>query len=196
MDLARGTLTVRAAKTDAGIRAVNILPVLHDELGDYRARIDPPDDALVFGTATGRRQGATNIRRRVLAKAIKHANTTLVKDGDEPLPDNLTPHSLRRTYASILFALGESPPYVMAQMGHTTANLTLAIYARQMDRRDGEPERLKVLVEGRLLPNGGASHRLASDGRLVQPAAQVEGDSARHASILRRNGCANQQPPL
>ena len=37
----------------------------------------------------------------------------------------------------------------MAQMGHTTANLTLAIYARQMDRRDGELERLKALVVGR-----------------------------------------------
>jgi hypothetical protein len=36
----------------------------------------------------------------------------------------------------------------MAQMGHTTAELTLAIYARQMNRRDGEPERLKALVEG------------------------------------------------
>jgi hypothetical protein len=36
-----------------------------------------------------------------------------------------------------------------AQMGHTTAGLTLAIYARQMNRRDGEPERLKALVEGR-----------------------------------------------
>ncbi len=37
----------------------------------------------------------------------------------------------------------------MGQMGHTLANLTLAVYAREMDRRDGEPERLKALVEGR-----------------------------------------------
>jgi hypothetical protein len=50
--------------------------------------------------------------------------------------------------ALLLFAIGETPPYVMAQMGHTTANLTLAIYARQMDRRDGEPERLRALVNG------------------------------------------------
>ncbi len=35
----------------------------------------------------------------------------------------------------------------MARMGHTTPNLTLAIYGRQMDRRDGEPERLASLVE-------------------------------------------------
>ncbi len=74
VDLARGTITVRAAKTDAGVRVVNILPVLSDELGDYRARTDPSASALVFGAATGGRQGATNVRRRVLAKAVEHAN--------------------------------------------------------------------------------------------------------------------------
>ena len=36
----------------------------------------------------------------------------------------------------------------MSQMGHTTPSLTLSIYAREMDRRDGEPERLKALVNG------------------------------------------------
>ena len=149
VDLARSTITVKAAKTDAGVRTVNLLPILRDELGDYRARLDPASDALVFCTTTGRRLGATNIRRRVLDKAVAHANVKLAADGFEPLPDGLTPHSLRRTFASLLYALGETPPYVMAQMGHTTANVTLAIYARQMDRRDGEPERLKALVEGR-----------------------------------------------
>jgi integrase len=148
VDLARGTITVRAAKTDAGVRCVNILPVLRDELGAYRARLDVQPDALVFGTAVGTQQTTTNVRRRVLAKAVEKASKQLVKDEVEPLPERLTPHSLRRTFASLLFALGEAPPYVMAQMGHTTPNLTLAIYARCMDRRDGEPERLKALVEG------------------------------------------------
>jgi integrase len=149
VDLARGTINVRDAKTDAGVRTVNILPVLRDELGAYRARVDAPADALVFGTAIDTRQTTTNIRRRVLAKAVERANKQLVKNKVEPLPEGLTPHSLRRTFASLLFAIGEAPPYVMAQMGHTTPNLTLAIYARCMDRRDGEPERLKALVEGR-----------------------------------------------
>jgi len=36
----------------------------------------------------------------------------------------------------------------MAQMGHTSPNLALAVYAQRMDRRDGEPERLKALVKG------------------------------------------------
>jgi hypothetical protein len=38
--------------------------------------------------------------------------------------------------------------YVMAQMGHETTDLALQIYAQEMDRRDGEPDRLQALVEG------------------------------------------------
>jgi integrase len=148
VDLARGTITVRLAKTDAGIRVVNLLPVLRDELLEYRARIDPPSASLVFGTANDRRQGASNVRRRLLARAVAIADAALVDAGEQPLPASLTPHSLRRTFASLLFALGEAPPYVMTQMGHRTAALTLAIYAREMSRRDGEPERLKALVNG------------------------------------------------
>lgn len=148
VDLARGTLIVESGKTATSARTVNLLAVLHDELSDYRARLEPEPGAFVFTTRTGRRQGASNVRRRVLDKAVTIANDALKKDGHEALPSGLTPHSLRRTFASLLFAVGEPPPYVMAQMGHTTANLTLSLYARHMDRRDGEPERLEALVDG------------------------------------------------
>ena len=160
IDLARSTIMVRAAKTDAGVRTVNILPTLQDELGAYRARLDPAPGAPVFATSTGRALGKTNIRRRILGAAVAAANEQLDAAGAEPLPNGLTPHSLRRTFASVLFALGEAPPYVMAQMGHATPNLTLAIYARQMDRRDGEPDRLKTLIEGGVL--GGKRREAAS----------------------------------
>jgi integrase len=67
VNLARGTITVRVSKSDAGIRAVYMLDVLRDELSDYRARIQPEADTLVFGTTRGAKQGATNVRRRILA---------------------------------------------------------------------------------------------------------------------------------
>ena len=143
--------TVRAAKTDAGVRAVNIVAVLHDELASYRARLDPAPTALVFATGAGTKQSQTNVRRRALARAVALANEQLAA-GAESLPERLTPHSLRRTFASLLFAIGETPPYVMSQLGHATPGFTLAVYARAMDRRDGEPERLKALVEGRACP--------------------------------------------
>jgi integrase len=150
VDLTRTTMLIRAAKTEAGMRGINILPILCSELANYRAHGNVSKDALVFPTGSGRQHGASNVRRRVLAKSVERANEALTNVGGEPLPDGLTPHSLRRTFASILFAVGEAPPYVMAQMGHTSANLTLSVYARQMDRRDGEPERLRALVETRL----------------------------------------------
>lgn len=118
---------------------VNLLPALHDELGDYRARLDPDPSGLVFGTTTGKRHSESNVRQRILAPAIEHANEQLAEDGREPLPVGLTPHSLRRTFASLLFAIGETPPYVMAQMGHTTATLTLGLYARAMSAATVSP---------------------------------------------------------
>jgi integrase len=178
VDLARQTITVRAAKTDAGVRVVNVLPVLYDELADYRARVDPRADALVFGTSTGARQGATNVRRRILAAAVELANEQLAKTEAESLPSGLTPHSLRRTFASLLFALHETPPYVMAQMGHTTASLTLTLYARHMDRRDGEPERLLALVNGedwsqlRLRPAVAGGHPIGTRERAIENAGR------------------------
>jgi len=75
--------------------------------------------------------------------------TTGLDRGPGALDPRLHLHDLRRTFTSILFAIGETPPYVMALGGTHPPNLTLAIYAREMSRRDGEPECLKALVEGR-----------------------------------------------
>ena len=88
------------------------------------------------------------MRRCVLGKAVERANSQLALRDEGPLPEGPTPHSLRRTFASLLYARGEAPPFVMAQMGHTSPGLALAIYAREMDRRDGEPERLRALLDG------------------------------------------------
>jgi integrase len=149
VDLPRGVINVPGTKTAAAERTVALLPALRDELLAHAAtRADRASDVLVFGTSTGAKQSPTNVRRRVLAKAVESANGRLAELDREPLPQGLTPHSLRRTFASVLYALGEAPPYVMAQMGHTSPNLALAIYARVMDRRDGEPERLRALVNG------------------------------------------------
>ena len=146
VDLNRGTIRVRQAKTDAGVRIVHMLPVLRRELAGYRDRLEPSPNRRVFATSSGGTIGATNVRIRMLARAVERTNATLAAKGQEPLPEGLTPHSLRRTFASLLFALGEPPTYVMSQMGHTTPGLTLALYAREMNRRDGERHRLRALV--------------------------------------------------
>ena len=170
VDLARGIVHVPGTKTAAAERAVNLLPLLRDELAAHAAaRDDRPPNAFVFATGTGGKQSATNIRRRVLATAVERANARLAASGTGRLPEGLTPHSLRRTFASLLYALGEAPPFVMAQMGHTSPNLALAIYAKEMDRRDGERERLRALVEGTDWATTGTEAVRSSDEGFTSP---------------------------
>jgi integrase len=172
VDRARGTITVRAAKTAAGERVIDLLPVLREQLTEYRAALgDVAPSTLVFGSGTGAVQQPSNVRRRILAPAVARANERLDRDGIERLPERLTPHSLRRTFASILVAIGEDPEYVMTATGHTDPGLTLRIYAHQMRRRDGERERLKALVDGAELAPVGT--RALSTAHATVEAARV-----------------------
>lgn len=149
VDLASGRLRVGEAKTDAGVREVELLPALRDELAEHKGRVgDARPEALVFPTSKGGRQTATNVRKRVLGKAVEKADERLAKEDASPLPERLTPHSLRRTFASLLFALGRTAPEVMDQLGHTDPKLALRIYARALRRDVGEDLRLRALVNG------------------------------------------------
>jgi len=152
VDLVGGAIYIREAKTTAGVRAINLLPILRHELHLFRRTQDLPAGPL-FATRTGRPIDASNVRQRVLAAAVDRADLALRQKGLPPLPAGLTPHSMRRTFASLLFALGESPPYVMSQMGHTTAAFTLALYARAIYSRDGERAKLAALVNCRGMTN-------------------------------------------
>lgn len=62
------------------------------------------------------------------------------------MPERLTPHKLRHTFASLLVALGVDPGAVMDQLGHTDPTFTLRVYRHGM-RRDPESRvRLAELV--------------------------------------------------
>ena len=47
----------------------------------------------------------------------------------------MTPHSLRRTYASLRGALRDDPVYIAEQLGHTDPRFTLAVYTKAVKRR-------------------------------------------------------------
>jgi integrase len=108
----------------------------------------PLSDPRVFGTARGRRQSESNIRERILAPAIERADAILAERDQARLPGGITSNSLRRTFASVLYALGADPPTVMAEMGHTDPGLALRLYAQAMRRDEGTRHQLRALVEG------------------------------------------------
>ena len=148
MDLAAGWLNVVDAKTPAGRRRVKIRGALLAELQIVRVQPSSDPNGFVFATRTGRRASRENIRSRVLLAAVERANASLAKQQLPPLPEKLTPHSLRRTFASILYALGEDPGVVMDEMGHADPALALRVYRQAMRRGDDEKDRLREIVEG------------------------------------------------
>lgn len=140
-------LRVAAAKTDAGVREVDLTPALQELLADYRSHspYTQPGD-LVFPTSAGKRDNPSNVRNRFLDAAAKLANADLRATGREPMPD-VTPHSLRRTFISLLLAAGADVPYVMAQAGHTDPKMTLGLYAKVIASRTDHGAALDGIVK-------------------------------------------------
>ena len=157
VNLAAGRIAVGRSKTDAGVREVELLPALRGELSAHRAA-HPVADATepVFATASGRPRTKDNVRQRVIVPVLARADELLAARDQRPLPDGVTAHKLRHTFASLLLACGEDPVYAMAQLGHTDPAFTLRIYAHAMRRGAGERERLRRLADPAGHAAGGA----------------------------------------
>lgn len=138
--LATGTLIVRESKTAAGEGREVDLPVgLREELATWRARsprTGSADPAFVSRARDGEhnRQTPRNVQAR-LRTAVKAANVALAEDDIEPI-GAVTPHSLRRTYASLRAALRDDPVYIAEQLGHRDARFTFRVYQRAAKRRE------------------------------------------------------------
>ena len=80
------------------------------------------------------RQTPRNVQAR-LTTAVKAANVELVELGIEPI-GKVSPHSLRRTYASLRAALRDDPVFIAEQPGHRDARFTFSTYQRAVKRRE------------------------------------------------------------
>jgi integrase len=137
VNLATGVLRVGEAKTAAGTyREVDLPGGLIEALSEWKAlrRVAGPDDPVLV-TRTSSRQTVTNVDHR-LKTAIKAANKRLAELGIEPIGDRVSPHSLRRTYASVRAAAGDHPVYIAEQLGHEDPGFTFRVYQRAVKRRD------------------------------------------------------------
>ena len=72
----------------------------------------------------------------MVAPALTRANELRQRRELPPIDTHVTPHTLRRTYISIMLSAGADVPYVQAQVGHKDPKLTLRIYALMLQRRD------------------------------------------------------------
>jgi integrase len=123
LDLHAGLIKV-GSKTEAGMdRTVDLSWTLASELRAWVASRDLPAEGPLFPTRTGKRHSASNVRR-LLRKCAERAGVT-------PVP---TPHSCRRTFATLCFFAGRDPRQVMAWLGHSDPRMTLAVYAQTLSR--------------------------------------------------------------
>lgn len=130
LDLREGLLNVTASKTAAGIRQVVLEPELVQLLHEHKdtAEWTEPDDFVFAGRIREKPRERNTVRTRILYGAIKKANEQLVAEDRPPLPEGITFHSLRRTYAALRAELGEHPAITAAQMGHRDPRMTLRVY--------------------------------------------------------------------
>jgi integrase len=191
VNLATGTLRVGKAKTDAGsYREVDLPGGLVDELAEWKMRSaadlarwkmrNPNGGAPVFLSThrAVRRQSAANVARR-LKTAIGEANRELGKLGIEPISERVTPHALRRTYASLRAASGDDPVYIAEQLGHTDPRFTLTVYTKAVKRR--------VKLSGAYLAE---YERALAWAALPTDEKALMGTSARSESGRKRKGLA------
>ncbi len=148
VDLVRARFKVADAKTEKGIREVEMTLWLRDELISHREqRIRDkfpmgPEDHF-FGTRSGGPRDPDRFRDRLLARAVARANEKRQKKG-LPALTKITPHSLRRTWAMLAAQAGRDPHWISDQIGHTSAAFTLQIYQQTRNRRLSERERQAI----------------------------------------------------
>jgi integrase len=73
----------------------------------------------------------------MMRNVVEWANERLLEAGEAPLP-RLTPDSLRRTFASVIFALNVSLPDAMADGGWADSKIPLTVHSHAMRRDDRE----------------------------------------------------------
>ena len=160
-----------ATKTDAGERIVPILPALRERIIEHRTRWPYGPTEPIFATRNGTRNTANNVLARIVAPVHGKANELLEEQGRPPIA-HLTPHTFRRTFASILALCRVDPRRAMYLLGHTDSRFTLRVYQQVLDAAPGSLDTLERLMgcsreEAReIFESGGASR--PSRGRVLR----------------------------
>jgi integrase len=131
-------MDVEDAKTPTGIREVDLTPTLVHEMTAHRAWMERAGHDVSANAHVFQSTACTPLRpegvRRLIRTLAARTNTRREIAGLNPLP-RVTPHTLRRTYISImLLASSGDIEYVMAQVGHADAETTMRIYSQLLKR--------------------------------------------------------------
>jgi Phage integrase family len=149
---------------------------------------------------TGRQWIAGNVRSRMVAVAASRASERLVSRRLPPLP-HVTPHTLRRTYVSImLLATNFDVPFLQSQVGHADSKMTMDVYAQLLDRdKRAHGAAFDALLKGqrarsRGRPRRRLAHRLVHRRDFQLPRRLSANLKVRHLQERTRVGAAGFEP--
>jgi integrase len=130
LDLKAGVLRVPVSKTAAGHREIALEPEPLRLLREHKvaAKWSEPEDFIFASRVRDKARDRNSVRTKILYPAIERASEQLGPEVRSPFPEDITFHSLRRTYAAIRAELGEHPAVTAAQMGHRDPRMTLRVY--------------------------------------------------------------------
>jgi integrase len=136
VDLANSRIEVGRDKTDAGMREVDMLPLLREILTEHKVATQRtgPDDP-VFVTSRGQPRSRHNLRHDVVNAVVAHASRLVEEHGLQPVPLGITPHKLRHTFASILVAIGRSDVRDAAARAHRSGLHVAGLLAHDAPQR-------------------------------------------------------------
>ena len=139
VDLPRSRFKLVDAKTEAGVREVEITLYLRDELlalrdgpPGARAAVRAVRSLLRHRDRQPPRPGP--VPRPDPRPRGRARNSNRAQSGLAPLPE-ITPHSLRRTWATFAAMIGRDPKWIAAQIGHVSPSFTFSVYQQVATRR-------------------------------------------------------------
>jgi GNAT superfamily N-acetyltransferase len=116
-------------------------------------------------------------------------NEKRAAEGRMLLPARVTPHTLRRTFASLCFFAGRDLRWVMGQLGHDNPRMTLAVYAQCMKRQRIDRDLVWALMRSRMRTRD-ASRNEAGE-QADRRAAGIRRDSAGSAVPTARGSSSS-----
>ncbi len=137
VDLVAKHLRVHDAKTDAGVRAVELTP---DTVADLRRYMDMTGERLasdpLLPTRNGTRYDRSAAGSSIINPLVDKTNTVLVEREQPALREGVTAHALRKTYFTFLHEAGAPPRWVADQGGHADPSTSLRIYTESLRDRE------------------------------------------------------------
>ena len=137
VDVIAKRLRVGQAKTDAGVRAVQLTP---DTVADIERSLqltsERPASGPLLPTSNGTRYNRTTASSTIIKPLVAETNVVLAERNEPALREGVSAHALRKTYFTFLHESGAPPRWVADQGGHADPSTSLRIYTESLRGRE------------------------------------------------------------